>query len=143
MSKALTKEEKRSWRWWINEPTKLTKLQEAYTADASDEQAMVYAGITRSQLYYYQKLHPEFSDWKKLLKNDPLVKAKANIIKAIQDGKVAESQWYLERKAKDEFSPRHENVNLNMNADVSISDEEKAKIQAVLLQNAHPQPGSQ
>jgi hypothetical protein len=47
------------------------------------------------------------------LKKNPVAAATLNIVKAIDSGDVKASQWYLERKCKDEFSTRTENTGEN------------------------------
>ena len=76
-------------------PRKITKetvqkLEEGFLMGLSDREACIYADIAVSTLYDYCKKHKEFSERKELLKDINL------------------SLWYLERKCKDEFSPKQE-----------------------------------
>jgi type IV pilus biogenesis protein CpaD/CtpE len=80
----------------------LLLLKQAFAIGCSDEEACAYAKIPTSTFYDYQKRHPEFSEEKDRLKQEPILKAKHTIVKSLTD--VKDAQWYLERKKKDEFS---------------------------------------
>lgn len=86
----------------------LRKLEYAFAMGATDKEACFHAGIGASTLYDYQKENPEFSERKWGLKGSVVLKAKTNIASAIDKGDTDLSKWYLERKAKEEFSPRAE-----------------------------------
>lgn len=88
----------------------LALLHEAFSYGASDIEACQYAGISKDALYNYQQRNPEFTDQKARLKEMPKFRAKRNIVDAISDGDTNISQWYLERKGKDEFSTRNEHT---------------------------------
>lgn len=94
-------------------PTKITKdilekLDNAFSLGHSDEEACLVAQIDPQTLYNYCKKHPNYSSKKELLKNSPKIVARRNIVKDLNDGDVKTSKWYMERKAKDEFSNRQE-----------------------------------
>jgi hypothetical protein len=116
----------------------LSQLTNAFMNGATDAQACLYAGISPATLYRYEELHPEFRERKHLLKDNLVLRAKMNIGKAITEGKVSESLWYLERKAKDEFSTRSEHINANIDATQKLTDEEKLKIVNLLNANTEP-----
>lgn len=84
----------------------LAKLREAFLIGATDKEACGYAGITEKTLYNYQGKHPEFLHKKNAWKDQPILKAKMTVVKSLDNTKDA--QWYLERKAKNEFSSRSE-----------------------------------
>lgn len=88
----------------------LQKLKMAFANSFTDEEACIYADISTTSFYNYCKKHPEFVEKKQLLKKSPNLKAKQNIIKSMNEGNIKDSQWRLERKAKDEFSLRTENA---------------------------------
>lgn len=97
----------------VGRPTKITKeilekLDNAFSLGHSDEEACLVAQIDPQTLYNYCKKHPNYSSKKELLKNSPKIVARRNIVKDLNDGDVKTSKWYLERKAKDEFSNRQE-----------------------------------
>ena len=92
-------------------PTKVTpaivkKLEEAFMIGASDSEACLNAGISRTTLHNYQTKHPEFVNRKEDLKNQPLYKARVTIEKNLHDPKIA--AWYLERKRRAEFATKVE-----------------------------------
>lgn len=84
----------------------LGKLEEAFAYGASDTEACFYAGINPDTLYEYQKKHPEFTERKEALKEQPILKARQTVVLSLDDPKNA--QWYLERKRKGEFSTKTE-----------------------------------
>lgn len=86
----------------------LQKLREAFLIGASDEEACAYAEIAPSSLYNYQTAHPEYLEQKQAWKLDPILKAKATVYKSLNRKEVA--QWYLERKAPEEFSPKPQSL---------------------------------
>ena len=57
---------------------------------------------------YHRKKHKEFSERKELLKDNIKMKSKLNVAHGIKKGDINLSLWYLERKCKDEFSPKQE-----------------------------------
>ena len=81
----------------------LGKLRALFTLGISDELACDVVGIHRDSLYSYQKEHPEFQEEKKLLKQNPVISAKKNVVTAIKNGDMKTTRWYLERKCKEEF----------------------------------------
>ena len=87
----------------------LQKLEDAFAIGSSDREACLMADISPATLYEYQKIHPEFIERKAQLKEMPKYKARATVNKFLStDPDIA--KWYLERKAKDEFSTRVENT---------------------------------
>lgn len=100
----------------IGRPSKMTddvlaKLENAFSLGHTDEEACLIAEIDHSTLYRYCQENPDFARKKELLKNHPKIKARRNIMQGINDGNVELSKWYLERKAKEEFSIKQEVVN--------------------------------
>ena len=87
-------------------PTKMTqgtlrKLEELFVKGLSDEEACLLADIGTTTLYDYCKENPVFSERKELLKQRVKTRAKLNISKAIDDGDIDLSKWYLERRDND------------------------------------------
>ncbi len=95
-------------------PKKMTaemvkKLEDGFLKGLSDREACLFAGISKQTLYNYQDKHPEFLDRKNLLKENLKMHAKINLAEKIENEKdINLSLWYLERKCKDEFSPKQE-----------------------------------
>lgn len=100
--------DKREFRWWENEDgspsVKLTNVIAAFSFGCTDKEACIHADITERQLYYYQETHPEFVSTKALLKEKPVLKARKTIVDGLD--KDENARWYLERKRKEEFSPK-------------------------------------
>lgn len=94
-------------------PKKITKavvrkLEEGFLLGLSDREACLYADIAPSTLYEYCREHEEFSERKELLKEQVKLRAKLNVAEVIRRGDIDISLWYLQRKAKDEFSTKQE-----------------------------------
>lgn len=117
-------------------PTKMTagtlrKLEELFVRGLSDEEACLLADIGTSTLYDYCRDNPQFSERKELLKQRVKTRAKFNISKAIEDGDVDLSKWYLERRDKDfktKQSVEHEGAIQTTNPFAGLSTEELRKM---------------
>ena len=115
-------------------PTKMTqeiiaKLEQAYAMDCTDVEACLYADISHQTLYDYQKKCPEFVERKQALKNRPFLIARNTLIQGIKSDPDLALK-YMERKKKDEFSLRTEQI---------LSGD---KENPVLIINAGPNPYS-
>lgn len=90
----------------------VSKLEEAYANDATDEQACFLANISKQTLYDYQAKYPEFVDRKKALKSMTAYQAKINIKEVIFGDDIKEkieaSKWLLPKKEKGDYSERSE-----------------------------------
>jgi hypothetical protein len=86
----------------------LEKLKQAFLFGCTDIQACAFAGIVRQTMYNYEKENPDFLDMKSEWKENPILKAKATVYNKL--GETETAKWYLERKAKDEFSTRQETI---------------------------------
>jgi len=104
----------------------LRKLEEAFLNGATDKEAIFQANIASSTFYDYCKENPDFAERKEDLKDQVKYRARRNIAKAIEEGDKSLSQWYLERKVKEEFSQRVEQTGAEGGAiQVESSDEIK------------------
>lgn len=92
-------------------PAIIDKLEQVFSIGGTDEEACFYAGIGKSSLYNYQNAHPDFLERKEALKNKPILKARQTVVNALSETQHA--QWYLQRKAKKEFSERTEHTGEN------------------------------
>ena len=95
-------------------PTKLTpetieKLRTAFLMGCSDIEACLYADISKTALYNYQQKNPDFVDQKEQWKEQLTLKARTVIANALNNKDENTAKWYLERKAKNEFSTKVEN----------------------------------
>ena len=97
-------------------PEMIGKLEILFAKGLSDREACQIADINPSTLYDYCNSNPEFAERKELLKEMPRARAKLNVAEAIEEKDIDISKWYLERKAKDEFSAKQE-----ISADVSVT----------------------
>jgi len=86
----------------------IEKLEKCFSNSFTDDEAVLYCNIDKETLYTYCDKYPAFSIKKEELKKKPNLKAKQNIISGINSGDKIDSKWWLERKAKDEFSIRQE-----------------------------------
>lgn len=84
------------------------KLEMLFAKGLSDREACLIANINPSTLYDYCNEHPDFSERKELLKEQIKTTAKLNVAEAIEKKDIDMSKWYLERKARDEFSTKQE-----------------------------------
>lgn len=97
--------------WWL-ESVKLQQLVDAYKFYATDDEACYYAGISMTQLQYFQELHPDFYTIKHAAKQDITLRAKKALMKGVENDKGTAS-WLLERLQKDIFSTRQETTGAN------------------------------
>lgn len=86
----------------------LEKLRQGFLMGFSDREACSYADINPQSLYNYQTDHPEYVEQKELWKQQPIFKAKMIVVAALERKDREMAKWYLERKNKEEFSPRSE-----------------------------------
>lgn len=95
----------------VGRPTVMTdevlqKLEYAFMRGLPDAEACLYADIGTTTLYNYCDENPEFRERKEVLKKHPTARARLNVTEAIEKGDADLSKWWLERKAKDEFSTK-------------------------------------
>lgn len=92
-------------------PKILEKLEEGFKLGCTNREACFYAGIAESTFYDFLKDFPEFSEKIEMWKDYEKIKARMVIHKALEDGNNDIAKWFLERKAKDEFSIKQEVTN--------------------------------
>lgn len=95
----------------VGRPTVMTKetldkLELLFAKGLTDREACVIADINPQTLYNYCNENPDFLERKEELKKHPTAKARLNVTEAIEKGDADMSKWWLERKAKDEFSTK-------------------------------------
>jgi hypothetical protein len=86
----------------------LQKIRYYSANDITPYQMAPLLGLGVSTIYGYLENHADFSEEIEALRESTKVKAKIVIVDAIQDGDVKVAQWYLERKARDEYSTKIE-----------------------------------
>lgn len=87
-------------------PETIRKLEGAFAIDASVKEACYYADISTDTFYRWIKLYPKLSYKLERLREKPVLKARQTVVKSLDQPDYAFK--YLERKKKDEFSPRQE-----------------------------------
>jgi predicted GIY-YIG superfamily endonuclease len=88
-------------------PDNIRKLEEAFSIDATVLEACFYADISSNTYYRWIKENPALYDRFERLREKPVLTARQTVVKAIAtDSEIA--MKYLERKKKNEFSPRTE-----------------------------------
>jgi hypothetical protein len=84
----------------------LAKLEVAFKMGATDVMACQYANIHVTTLNRHEQSHPDFAKNVELWKKNPSMKALITVYGSLNLPDMA--RWWLERKEKDEFSPRAE-----------------------------------
>lgn len=114
----------------VGRPTVMTqevlgKLEEAFLNGASDKEAYFLAGISKDAFYDYCKTTPGYTERIEGLRDMVKYAARQNVSKGIvKNGDQSLSQWYLERKAKEEFSQRTETTPISKISEGEVSAEE-------------------
>jgi hypothetical protein len=96
----------RPWFSGRDEGEVLAKLETVWTIGGTDKEACCYANISEDALYRYLKKNKDLRKGKEQLKENPKLKARTTIYSNMHDAKTA--QWFLERKASDEFGNKTE-----------------------------------
>lgn len=122
-------------RWYLKEKAKnsvgrpraigekeLRLLKEAFFMGCTNREACLYADVAESTFYDFLKEYPEYSEKIDIWKNYEKIKARMVVHKALDKGDRDMAKWYLERKAKDEFSTKQE-VDATVNNRVVIIDD--------------------
>lgn len=100
----------------------LRKLEEAFKMGCTNREACFYADVCESTFYDFLKEYPEFSEKIDIWKSYEKIKARMVIHKALDNGDKDMAKWYLERKARDEFSTKQE-FDATVNNRVEIIDD--------------------
>lgn len=126
----LSEKDKKENRKGIGRPSVMTehvldKILYACSIGCSMTECALYADISLDTLYKYRKNAPEFAERMDLLRNKPILKARENVIHALEGNDPIMTRWYLERKKADEFTIKHD-VTVSDNLTVSIDERETA-----------------
>lgn len=103
-------------------PQVLHKLESAFLKGMNNREACFLANISEGLFYRVCKNSPELFDRFSMLQENVKVRAKEVVAEAIDKGDKMQANWYLERRAKDEFSPRQELTGANGTALISKED---------------------
>ena len=95
---------------------KINEFKRAFSMGFTKAEAILYCDVAERTFFDYCSKNPKFTELIPTLQNMPKLKAKMNVLNSIENNdaeytkqKMDDSKWYLERKAKDEFSLRTEN----------------------------------
>ena len=105
--KTAKKSENKGGRPTVITPEIIAKLEQAFSLGCSDLEACIYADIGKTELYDYQEKNPEFTERKEMLKQKLVLKARVVVAEALKNKDENTAKWYLERKARDEFSVKN------------------------------------
>jgi hypothetical protein len=89
-------------------PTVIDKLVHAFEHGYTKTQAFRYSGISKDTYYGAMKSDEEFADKMRRAQDHLGLKARDVVSAAITANDVKTAKWWLERKAKDEYSLRRE-----------------------------------
>ena len=96
------KEHKKDGRPTKMTPDTIKKLEESAAIDASVEEMCFYADISTTTFYNYCKENPDFLDRITNLRNKPVLKARTEVVKGLDNDKHFSLQ-YLTKKKSNEF----------------------------------------
>jgi hypothetical protein len=110
----------------------VNKLEEAFAFGCSDEEACIYADISKQTLYNFQDKNQEFLDRKQLLKSRPILLARQAVLNGFNSNPNLALK-FLERRKRDEFDPKQEpkdtlkpiTINIISQADYASLDEQE------------------
>jgi hypothetical protein len=114
------KDKKTAGRPTVMTPDVVSKLEQAFSMGCSDLEACLFANISKQTLYDYQAKNPEFADRKAMLKETLILKARSVIATSLNNKDENTAKWYLERKAKNEFSTKVEQENTFKDIEVAL-----------------------
>lgn len=127
----------RKWFDGKDEAVVISKLKDAFNQGSNVIRACAYAEISRESYYRYVEAHPELRDIFEQIRLKPVLKAEAVIIKKLNEDDVDTAKWYLERKAKGEYSSRQEVATVDPDED-ELTEQEKEKLRDILRKNNEP-----
>jgi len=107
-------------------PEAVKKLEEVFALDGTVEEACFFADISKTTYYNWLEKHPELVDRFEALRQEPVLLARTTVIKAMKENPNL-AMSYLERKKKNEFSPRTEvehSVPVGFSMKISTIDDE-------------------
>ena len=81
---------------WEN-PETVQLLEEAFKLGAPDITAIKYAGISPVTYYAKIKIDEEFSNRMNRAQQYAIIKARSNVIKAVEKGDLDTSKWFIEK----------------------------------------------
>lgn len=109
-----------------------TIVVEAWENGLSDREASLFVCkktdtyIKASEISQWRKDNPEIAELKEFLDQSMRMESKLTVNEAIRSGKVKSAQWYLERKASDEFSTKSAVAFEGAVVELSLEEKEQA-----------------
>jgi len=91
----------------LNQKT-INNLEQAFAKGCNVTEACLYANISNPTFYKYFPVDSKIFNHFMALRDKPTLHARFNVIEAVEQKDLETSKWYLERKARDEFSTRQE-----------------------------------
>lgn len=85
----------------------MAKLEEAASIDASVEESLFYADISRDSYYRFLEANPDFRNRLLALREKPVMLARQTVVTKLKEN-YSNAMDYLSRKRKSEFSQRNE-----------------------------------
>ena len=101
------------------------KLREAWDIGASDVEAALFAGISAKTLVNHISARQDLAEARDALKQLPTFQARQVVVSGIRKKDIAVSQWYLERKARDEFAKTPEIAAISVDLSSLLEEVEK------------------
>lgn len=89
------------------------------------ERLSLYADIPYSTMTDYFRKNPDFLARIRELQNSPRLNAEMNIAESIADNNIDTTRWYLERRAKEDYSTKTVTESA-VRVDLPLSDKEQA-----------------
>lgn len=84
----------------------LHKLEEVFALGGSDAEACLYANISTSTLYNYQKDNPDFLERKNELKQTPILLARQTVVKSLKTD--INSAWKMVERKDPDLHPKQQ-----------------------------------
>jgi len=109
-----------------------TTVVQAWENGLSDREASLFVSkklgiyIKASEISQWRKDNPDVAELKEFLDQSMRMESKLTVNDAIRAGKVKSAQWYLERKAADEFSTKSAVAFEGAVVELSLEEKEKA-----------------
>lgn len=109
-----------------------TIVVEAWENGLSDREASLLVSrktdkyVKASEIAQWKKDNPDIAELQAFLEVAVRADAKLNVSEAIRSGKTRVAQWYLERKAADEFSTKSAVAFEGAVIELSLEEKEKA-----------------
>ena len=95
------------WRQWFNwqdEDAVVALLKQAWSIDASPQECQLHANISKDSYYRYLEAHPALRDESERLRNRPMLKARHELVKGLNN--FDNALKYAKNKRNKEFNER-------------------------------------